>query len=158
MRRLMVTLLGLLSGCAGAYSQDPSGGATIKPGLGIGIPTLKSVKQQRLVSEQGRSGSGFVKQLTIESFGYGLSPTGQGFEFPPEAYGRRVRVTRTGVPFLSFTSDIGPNTVYAAAIWRSSNLVHVARPSRDTYRLRRRKCVEARQHADSTKPPGYVVQ
>jgi hypothetical protein len=82
MRRLMVTLLGLLSGCAGAFSQDPSGGATIKPGLGIEMPTLKSVKQQEWRAEKNRPVSGFVKHLAIESYGYGLSTTGQGFEFP----------------------------------------------------------------------------
>jgi hypothetical protein len=74
MRRLIVTLLGLLSGCAGAFAQDPSGGAT--------RPTLKSVKQQAWSVNKDRSGSGFGKHLTVESFGYGVSPTGQGFEFP----------------------------------------------------------------------------
>jgi hypothetical protein len=82
MQRLIVTLLGLLSGSAGAFSQDSSGGATIKPGLGLEVPTLKSVKQHAWSVNEDRSGSGFVKHLTVESFGYGFSPTGQGFEFP----------------------------------------------------------------------------
>ncbi|MGI9075414.1 MAG: hypothetical protein ACR2JB_29755 [Bryobacteraceae bacterium] len=82
MRRLVVTLLGLLSGCAGGFSQDPSSGTTIKPGLGVDIPTLKLVQQQDWSVNKHGSGSGFVKHLTLESFGYGVSPPGQGFEFP----------------------------------------------------------------------------
>jgi hypothetical protein len=82
MRRLIVPVLAVLSGCAGAFSQDVSGGTTIKPGSGVVIPTLKSVKQQNWSEPKGGSGSGFLKHLTVESFGYGASPTGQGFEFP----------------------------------------------------------------------------
>lgn len=54
----------------------------MRPGLGVEIPTLKSVEQLDWSVHNGRQNSGFVKNLTIESFGFSAQATGQGFEFP----------------------------------------------------------------------------
>lgn len=82
MRRFIVPLFVLLWGCAAAFSQAVSDGTAIRSSSGVELPTLKSVKQQEWSVPKDHSGSEFVKDLTIESFGYDGSPTGQGFEFP----------------------------------------------------------------------------
>jgi hypothetical protein len=92
MRQLIVPgLLGLLSACAGAFCQDLSDPTILRPGLGVEIPTSESVEQVDWSVHKGSSGPGFVKNLTIESFGFGPLPTGQGFEFP-------VRLTEGAFP------------------------------------------------------------
>jgi hypothetical protein len=83
MRRLLVSCLsGLLSAGIGAFAQSQMDTPLIKSGGGTEIPSLKSVKQLEWSAHKGHSRSGFLKDLTVESFGFDLSPTGQGFESP----------------------------------------------------------------------------
>ena len=83
MRRLFVpSFLGLLFGSVSAFAQTQADTAIIRPGRGSELPTLKSVKQLELSGPKGIPRSGFLKDLRVESFGFDLSPTGEGFENP----------------------------------------------------------------------------
>jgi hypothetical protein len=102
-------LFGLLSGSMGTFAQTGVDTGTIKSGRGTQIPTLKSVKQFDWSAPKSHPRSGFLKDLTIESFGYDRSPTGQGFELP-------LRFTNT--PSLSYGLEC-PRCIVRPAMERS---------------------------------------
>jgi hypothetical protein len=79
-RPLVPCLLGILFGSIGTFAQTETG--VIRSGGVSEIPTLKSVKQLEWPAHKGYSRSGFLKNLTVESFGFDSSPTAQGFESP----------------------------------------------------------------------------
>jgi hypothetical protein len=83
MRRLAVPFLfALLFASISTFAQTQTDTGMIKPSTGSEIPTLKSVKQLEWSARKNDSHPAFLKNLTVESFGYDLSPTGQGFESP----------------------------------------------------------------------------
>ncbi len=84
MRHLSVLLLfGLLPNSVSVLAQDPANEVRIASHVGIEIPALDSVKRLDWSAGEGSAGSDFLKRLTIESFGAGSAPTGQGFELTP---------------------------------------------------------------------------
>ncbi len=86
MRRFCVPLvLGVFSASVNGFAQDSSKAPAI--GTGVQIPTLKSVKQLDFSAHKAKAKSDFVKNLTIESFGFSSAPTGRGFEFPSRLTG-----------------------------------------------------------------------
>lgn len=52
------------------------------PGYGLKLPAVQATEQMQHPAPAVTPRSGFLKQLTIESFGYGLSPVPEGFESP----------------------------------------------------------------------------
>jgi hypothetical protein len=83
MRRAVVSCLsGILFASIGAFAQTQAETGMIRSGAGAEIPSLKSVKQFDWSAHKAHSRSGFLKNLTVESFGFDLSPTGQGYESP----------------------------------------------------------------------------
>jgi hypothetical protein len=80
-------ILLLLSVTHVVAAQTPARNSTslINPPNDIGVPDLASVKKQQLrqIVTAPQARPGFLKDLTIDSFGYGATAVGQGFEFAP---------------------------------------------------------------------------
>jgi hypothetical protein len=84
MRPLLISsFLGIGSGALNVLAQTPVGTDTIRPITGITIPTSAFRPVSVWSVPKGGSHPRFLKNLTIESFGYGLAPQAPGFQFSP---------------------------------------------------------------------------
>jgi hypothetical protein len=81
-RPVVSSISGILFASIGAFAQTQAETGMIRSGRGAEIPSLATVKQFDWSAHKGHSRSGFLKNLTVESFGFDLSPTGQGYESP----------------------------------------------------------------------------
>ena len=87
-RTLAFFLVGVLSGTAAASAQNPPELGTVQHDTAIAVPRLKaaevppSTKQFDAPASQTSSRRPFIKNLTVESFGYNRQSVGPGFENP----------------------------------------------------------------------------
>ena len=82
MRMLVVSsFLGIGSGALNVLAQTSVGTGAITPDVGITVPPAKSLSVVSVPKDAPRRG--FLKNLTIESFGYGPGPLEPGFQFSP---------------------------------------------------------------------------
>src|SRR5258708_2399377 len=82
MRTLLISsFLGIGSGALNVLAQTPVGTDAIRPITGITPPTFRPVSVWS--APKGDSHPRFLKNLTIESFGYGRAPKAPGFQFTP---------------------------------------------------------------------------
>ncbi len=83
MRALAISAVsGLLFASVSAFPQTPGEPNRISTRPGLQMPSVKSVEQSQWSVPKRSSGAEFLKNFTVESFGFGLAPTRQGFEFP----------------------------------------------------------------------------
>src|ERR1700676_4163302 len=82
-RRMLVisSFLGIGSGALNVLAQPPLGTHTIRSSVGNTGPTSKPLSVASVPKDGTRRG--FLKNLTIESFGYGPGPLEAGFQFSP---------------------------------------------------------------------------
>lgn len=78
---LISSFLGIGSGALNLLAQTPVGTNTIRRSVGITIPPVKPLSVIAVPQDGPRRG--FLKNLTIESFGYGPGPLEPGFQFSP---------------------------------------------------------------------------
>jgi hypothetical protein len=82
MARALPLFSGIVCLCFSLHGQTaPATGPTAPP-AGFQMPTVQSLEQMQWSSPPAAPRSGFLKELTIESFGYGPSPFAEGFESP----------------------------------------------------------------------------
>jgi hypothetical protein len=79
--RMLVFSCFLGAGAFNVLAQTPVATGTVTPNVGIAAPAFKPVSLVSLPKDDPHRG--FLKHLTIESFGYGPGPLEPGFQFSP---------------------------------------------------------------------------